>query len=65
MFDIDLEEILKFITDDLNIKINKTKRQQIIDKFVKYKLHNVVYWECEVYFKRDTQTIQGTITEEE
>lgn len=59
-----VDEIIKFITTELNIKISNKKRDLIIDKFYP-DIKDKIYWYVHIEERRKTFFYEGIITKEE
>jgi hypothetical protein len=59
-----IDEVLNFITNDLNITISNKKRDLINDKFY-LGIKDKIYWSVDIKERRKTFFYEGTITKEE
>jgi len=59
-----VDEIINFLTHDLNIKISNKKRDLIIDKFYP-DIKDKIYWYVHIEERRKTFFYEGIITKEE
>ena len=59
-----IDEILNFLTNDLNIKISNKKRDLINNKFYP-DIKDKIYWSIDIEERRKTFFYEGIITKEE
>ena len=59
-----IDEILNFLTNDLNIKISNKKRDLINNKFYP-DIKDKIYWSIEIEERRKTFFYEGIVTKEE
>jgi hypothetical protein len=59
-----IDEVLNFITNDLNITISNKKRDLINNKFYP-DIKDKIYWSVDIEERRKTFFYEGTITKEE
>ena len=59
-----IDEILNFLTNDLNITISNKKRDLIINKFYP-DIKDKIYWSIDIEERRKTFFYEGIITKEE
>ena len=59
-----IDEILNFLTNDLNIKISNKKRDLIHNKFYP-DIKDKIYWSVDIEERRKTFFYEGIITKEE
>lgn len=59
-----IDEIINFLTNDLNIKISNKKRDQINNKFYP-DIKDKIYWSIDIEERRKTFFYEGIVTKEE
>ena len=59
-----IEEIINFLTNDLNIKISNKKRDLIINRFYP-DIKDKIYWSVHIEERRKTFFYEGILTKEE
>ena len=59
-----IDEVLYFLTNDLNIKISNKKRDLIINKFYP-DIKDKIYWSIDIEERRKSFFYEGIITKEE
>ena len=59
-----IDEILNFLTNDLNIKISNKKRDLIINRFYP-DIKDKIYWSIDIEERRKTFFYEGIITQDE
>ena len=59
-----IDEIINFLTNDLNITISNKKRDLIINKFYP-DINNKIYWSIDIEERRKSFFYEGIITKKE
>ena len=60
-----MEEIIRFMKDELKIKISKEKEQKIIEKFMDRTYDDMVYWYIDIDERKITFFFDGFITKQD
>ena len=60
-----MEEIIRFMKDELKIKISKEKEQKIIEKFTDRTYDDMVYWYIDIDERKITFFFDGFITKQD